>query len=100
MDVFVALADPTRRRIVELVSAREMSAGQIADNFDVSRPAVSKHLRLLREAGLVSSHGVAQSRIYRVNPEALDELETWLAGTRDFWKARLSKLDSLLEENE
>jgi DNA-binding transcriptional ArsR family regulator len=99
MDVFTALADPTRRRIVEMVSAGEMSAGQIADNFAVSRPGVSRHLRVLRESGLLTSRVVAQSRIYRVNPRALDELDDWTARARAFWSGHLSKLDALLEEN-
>jgi DNA-binding transcriptional ArsR family regulator len=98
MDVFAALADPTRRHIVELVSAREMSAGQIANNFPVSRPAVSKHLRLLRDAGVLTSRSVAQTRMYQINPNALDELEEWTAKTRSFWSARLDALDALLEE--
>jgi DNA-binding transcriptional ArsR family regulator len=98
MDVFAAVADPTRRRILEMVAASDMSAGQIADMFQVSRPAVSKHLRVLREAGLLSSRGVAQRRIYSVNPAALDELKTWAETTRSAWLHRLVALDRHLEE--
>ena len=97
MDVFSALADPTRRRIVELVSASDMSAGDIAAQFAVSRPAVSKHLRLLRQSGVLASRGVAQKRIYSINPQALDELDAWSAKTRAFWSSRLARLDRLLE---
>ena len=93
MDIFAVLSDPTRRRIVEIVSGGELSAGQIADHFDVSRPAVSKHLRLLRESGLLTNRGVAQQRIYRLNPGALDELEEWAARTRSFWAGSLANLD-------
>lgn len=98
MDVFVALADPTRRRIVEMVSARDMPAGQIADNFDLSRPAVSKHLRILRQSGLLASRGVAQQRIYSVNPAVLAELQQWAEKTQQLWATRLTRLDRHLEE--
>jgi len=97
MDVFEAIADPTRRRIIELVSAGELSAGTIAREFDVSRPAVSKHLRVLREAGLVNSRGLAQKRLYRVDQTALDEIDRWLEKTREFWSARLDALDHHLK---
>jgi len=98
MDIFAALADPTRRRIVELVSNGDLSAGQIAEGFSVSRPAVSKHLRILRESGLLSSRGVAQSRIYSVNPAALTDLEEWAARTRSTWSNHLTRLDQHLME--
>ena len=100
MDVFTAVADPTRRRIIELVYAADLSAGQIADEFDMSRPAVSKHLRLLREAGIVVGRRIAQQRIYSINPHALDELEDWAATTRSFWATRLANLDHHLENSD
>jgi DNA-binding transcriptional ArsR family regulator len=80
--VFAALADPIRRQIVELLGTRAMTAGEIAAKFDVSRPAVSRHLRVLREAGLVRVAGAAQQRVYSLAPEPLDELEAWLARHR------------------
>jgi DNA-binding transcriptional ArsR family regulator len=98
VDVFAALADPTRRRIVELISISELSAGAIADQFQVSQPAVSKHLRVLREAGLVASRGDAQRRIYSLNVAALDELDAWSAQTRAFWSNHLARLGTHLEE--
>jgi DNA-binding transcriptional ArsR family regulator len=98
MDVFAALADPTRRRIVELVAARERSAGEIAGEFQFSRPAVSRHLRVLREAGLLASRGAAQRRMYRLEPTALAELDTWIDRTRAFWSTHLDDLQHHLED--
>jgi DNA-binding transcriptional ArsR family regulator len=94
MEVFEALADPTRRRIVELLSEEERSAGELATHFMVSRPAVSKHLRVLREAGVVNVRMDAQRRIYRLDPKALGEAEDWLARRRRFWEERLDALEA------
>jgi DNA-binding transcriptional ArsR family regulator len=97
MSVFEALADPTRRRIVELLADRERTAGQIAAEFSISRPAVSRHLRVLREAGIADATDVAQSRLYRLNDEALTEAERWLHDTRALWLRRLGLLERHLE---
>jgi DNA-binding transcriptional ArsR family regulator len=88
-----ALADPTRRRIVELLAERDRDAGEIASYFRVSRPAVSRHLRVLREHGLVRSRGVAQRRLYSLDPEPLEEIDAWLVKYRRFWENRLDALD-------
>jgi DNA-binding transcriptional ArsR family regulator len=98
MEVFEALADPTRRRIVELLSEEERSAGELAAQFMVSRPAVSKHLRVLREAGVVNVRMDAQKRIYRLDPKALSEAEGWLARLRRFWEQRLDALEAHIEK--
>ena len=98
MEVFEALADPTRRRLVELLAEDERSAGELAGHFRVSRPAISKHLRVLREAGLVHVRGDAQRRIYRLEPQALGRAEGWLARHRQFWQERLDALEAQLEE--
>jgi DNA-binding transcriptional ArsR family regulator len=100
MEVFEALADPTRRRIVELLSEEERSAGELATNFMVSRPAVSKHLRVLREAGVVNVRMDAQRRIYRLDPKALGEAEGWLARRRRFWEKRLDVLEAHVEKED
>jgi DNA-binding transcriptional ArsR family regulator len=100
VEVFEALADPTRRRIVELLAEDERSAGELAGQFRVSRPAISKHLRVLREAGLVRVRGEAQRRIYRLEPEALGRAEGWLARHRQFWQERLDALEAHLERKE
>jgi DNA-binding transcriptional ArsR family regulator len=96
VEVFEALADPTRRRIVELLAEEERSVGDLASHFPSSRPAISKHLRVLREAGVVDSR--AQRRIYRLEPEALGEAEGWLARHRKFWEQRLDALEARLKE--
>jgi DNA-binding transcriptional ArsR family regulator len=100
MEVFEALADPTRRRIVELLSEEERSAGELATHFMVSRPAVSKHLRVLREAGVVNVRMDAQRRIYRLDPKALGEAEGWLARRRQFWEERLDVLEAHVEKED
>jgi DNA-binding transcriptional ArsR family regulator len=93
VEALSALADPTRRRIVELLVERDRDAGEIASHFDVSRPAVSRHLRVLREHGLVQSRGVAQRRVYSLDPTPLAEIDAWLAKYRPFWANRLDALD-------
>jgi len=98
MQVFSALADPTRAKIVESLARRDMTAGDIAARFPVSRPAISRHLRVLRKARLVHSRGEAQRRIYSLNPAALDDIDHWLARCRQMWDARLDRLDEYLKQ--
>jgi DNA-binding transcriptional ArsR family regulator len=78
VDVFTALADPTRRSIVSLLAAGERNAGDLARQFSIAVPSVSRHLRVLREAGLVSSRPRAQERIYRLEPAVLTEARAWM----------------------
>jgi DNA-binding transcriptional ArsR family regulator len=89
-----ALADPTRRRIVELLAEGERSAGEIAAEFSTSRPGVSRHLRVLREQGVVRVRERGQRRLYSLDPAPLEELEEWLARYRSFWTNRLDALDT------
>jgi DNA-binding transcriptional ArsR family regulator len=96
MDVLAALADGTRRRIVELLVERPRSAGELAGEFATSQPAVSRHLRVLREAGLVRAEVAGQRRIYHLEPGPLAELDAWLARYRGFWAQRLDALDTEL----
>jgi DNA-binding transcriptional ArsR family regulator len=91
-----ALSDPTRRRIVELLAERERSAGELAGEFTTSRPAVSRHLRVLRAHGLVRVRGEAQRRLYSLDPAPLAELDAWLGRYRSFWAQRLDALDTQL----
>ena len=91
------LADPTRRRILELLAAGECAAGVLADEFALSQPAVSKHLRVLREAGVVRSQPRGRRRLYRLEPTALAELEEWVQARRRAWESRLDALDAHLE---
>ena len=98
MQVLAALADPIRREIVEVLLEHPQDAGTIAKRFPVSRPAVSRHLRVLRESGIVRSETVAQRRVYHVETAPLAELDDWLTHYRRFWTDRLDKLESHLEE--
>ena len=99
MQTFAALADPTRRRIVELLSKGERSAGEIVGEFEVSAPAISQHLKALRDAGLVRVRIDAQRRIYALDPAGLDELDAWLANVRRFWPRKLDALERQLRKS-
>lgn len=94
MDALAALADPTRRRIVEMLADGEAAAGALSEEFAVSRPAVSRHLRVLREAGLVVSRVDGQRRMYALDAGPLAELDAWLEPYRRFWAQRLDALDT------
>lgn len=97
MDPFSALADPTRRSIIELLAERgQLPASEIAGQFPVSAPAISQHLKVLREAGLVQVEKQAQQRIYRLDPAAMLEMEQWARGIREAWDQRFEALDRLL----
>src|SRR3984957_3978799 len=92
MQSLLAIADPTRRRIVELLAVRERTAGELVDEFDMSAPAISQHLKVLREAGLVTVRAEGQSRVQALNPDGLGDLEDWLEKTRSVWSQRLDAL--------
>ncbi len=93
MRTFSALADPVRSKIVELLAHRDLTAGQIAGRFPVSRPAVSRHLGVLRKARLVSYREEAQRRVYSLNPRGLDEIDAWVEQCRAVWSRRLDALE-------
>lgn len=96
MDVFSALGDPTRRHIVELIATSgKLSASDISDKFSVSAPAISQHLKVLREAKLVDMEKRAQQRIYTINTSALQELEIWARKMAQHWEPRFDRLDKL-----
>ena len=88
------LSEPTRRRIVELLAEGERTAGEIAAQFETSRPGVSRHLRVLRESGLVLAREEGQRRVYSLDPAPLAELDDWLGRLRAFWVNRLDALDT------
>ena len=94
---FAALADPSRRRILDLLAARPRPVGELAERTGLSQPGTSKHLRVLREAGLVRSRGEGRRRIYEVSPRPLRELDAWLAGYRRLWAASLGRLERELD---
>jgi DNA-binding transcriptional ArsR family regulator len=94
---FDVLADPTRRRILGLLLERPRPVGEVAHDLEMSQPRVSKHLRVLREAGLVTVQVEAQRRWYEVRPEPLADLDAWLAPYRRLWTERLAALERHLE---
>jgi DNA-binding transcriptional ArsR family regulator len=94
---FQALADPTRRAVLDLLRQGSQPAGRIASAFPVSRPAISKHLRILRRAHLVSEHRQGRLRLYQLNPEPLKGIDSWLEHYRVFWRANLGNLKSFVE---
>ena len=94
---FQALADPTRRAVLDLLRGGGQAAGEIAQAFPVSRPAISKHLRLLRRAHLVREHREGRHRVYQLNPEPLRAVDSWLDQYRSFWKANLASLKTFVE---
>lgn len=99
-DVYHAIADPTRRRLVERLRAGERSVSELAAPFAVSRPAISQHLRVLREAGLVSERRVGRERRYRLHPGPLREVSEWVRQYEGFWTERLDALERELNTPE
>ena len=99
MTVFSALGDETRVGILELLRERERSVGELVNAFDLTQPAISQHLRVLKAAGLVSSRAEAQRRVYRIEPAPLRELDAWLSRYRKFWAQELDALEAHLHEH-
>src|SRR5438552_13392175 len=97
VDALAAIAEPRRREILRMVSLAELSAGEIARRFDVTRPAISQHLRVLKEANLVSERRSGTKRLYRARPETIAELRAYL---EDFWDASLRALKAAAEQEE
>lgn len=95
---FGALADPTRRAIVELLSQRKLTVSELARPFPVSRPAISKHLRVLQSAGLITRTKRGRENVCRLDGERLREAVQWVAQYREFWERQLGQLEKYLEE--
>jgi DNA-binding transcriptional ArsR family regulator len=98
MRVAEVIAEPHRRRVLDLLLERERAVGELVDDLGISQPGVSKHLRILREAGLVEVRVDGKRRLYALNPEPLLELDVWLAPYRQRWAARLDALERHLDE--
>jgi len=92
-----ALAEPRRLQILDLLRDGERPVGDLVDGLGISQPAVSKHLRVLRDAGLVEARADAQRRLYRIRPEPLAELDDWLATYRELWTTHLDRLEDHLD---
>jgi DNA-binding transcriptional ArsR family regulator len=100
VSAYAALAEPHRRQILDLLRERERSVGELVGELGMSQPGVSKHLRVLRDAGLVEARPEAQRRLYRVRPEPLAEIDEWLAPYRAAWAGRLDALEAHLDDME
>src|SRR5581483_8359054 len=99
MDMFSALGQPTRREIIELLAQKgQLSATDISQRFDMSAPAISQHLKVLHASNLVSVEKKAQQRLYKINPNAIEELDKWFRKLKKEWEERLDRLDILLKE--
>lgn len=97
-DVFQAIADPTRRDIINLIAYKPLNLNSIADNFEVSRPAISQHIKILTECGLVVIKKQGRERYCEVELQQLNDVADWIEKFRQLWDKRFSKLDNLLEE--
>jgi DNA-binding transcriptional ArsR family regulator len=95
--LFQALADPVRLRIIESMKSKERAVGDIVERMDIHQSGVSRHLRILSEAGLVQMRPDGQKRLYSLRKEAFDQLDAWMAGYRRHWDARLDRLGAALE---
>lgn len=99
MEFFSALGDPARLRIVETMKSGECSVGDIVDHMNIHQSGVSRHLRILSEAGIVQMRPAGQKRLYSLRREAFDELEAWVAAYRRQWESRLDRFGAALERN-
>lgn len=100
IDVFQALADPTRRRIVEALRSGEQAVSDIVDRMHIHQSGVSRHLRILNDAGFVHMRPEGPRRLYSLRPEPFRELDAWVSGYRNLWEARLDKLGEALERKQ
>ena len=97
-DIFQAIADPTRRAILDRLQTGPAPVNSVAEGFSQSRPAISKHLRILKDAGLVSEQRQGRERVYQLHPDRLGEIADWLLKYRTFWQTSLTRLKHRLEE--
>jgi len=99
LDTFQVIADPSRRQILNMLTKDSMTINSLADNFDMSRPAVSKHIKILYGAGFISIEDVGRERHCTLKQDGFNELQEWLNFYDDFWKSKLKKLETLLNNN-
>ena len=97
-DVFAALASPVRRELLDLLRSRPRAVNELAAEFAMQRPSISEHLRVLRDAGLVNDERRGRERVYRIDPEPLQAVATWLHPYEEFWRDRMRSLRDLLDE--
>lgn len=97
-DIFQAVSDPSRRQILLLLSRNTLTINSLAKNFNMSRPAVSKHIKILNSAGFISIENIGKERYCILNQKGFDELQSWINYFDDFWDKRLKKLETLLDK--
>jgi DNA-binding transcriptional ArsR family regulator len=97
-DVFQAIADPTRREIIHLISHKRLNLNAVAENFDISRPAISKHIKILTECGLITIEQEGRDRYCEAKLDKLNEISEWVEQYRQFWEAKLDSLEMYLNE--
>jgi DNA-binding transcriptional ArsR family regulator len=95
-DVFQAIADPTRREIIHMLAQESLNLNAVADRFDISRPAISKHIKILTECGLITIHPQGRERVCEAKLEPLNEVSDWVAQYRQFWEDKLDSLEIYL----
>ncbi len=100
METIAALSDPTRLKIIEMLAGKELPAGAIASKFDISAPAVSQHLKVLKDAKLVTVRADAQRRLYSLNRDGFEEMEEWLSRIRRYWMKNLDTLEKILRDQD
>jgi len=98
-DVFQAIADPTRREIINMIAHRSLNLNAVANNFDVSRPAISKHIKILTECGLVTIRQQGRERFCEANLKPLVEVSSWVEQYKTFWSAKLDALEAFLDRS-
>lgn len=97
-DVFQAIADPTRRQIINLIAQQSMNLNAIADNFEITRPAISNHIRILHECGIISINQVGRERYCKIQPENLREVSDWIGQFRQLWEMKLDSFEEYLNK--
>ena len=97
-DIFQAIADPTRREIISMIVMQPMTPNTLAEQFDSSRQAVSKHIKILHECGLLTTKQVGRERYYQMHPKKLKEVDEWLEPFRQMWESRFEKLDKVISQ--
>ena len=97
-DIFQAIADPTRREIINLIVLQAMTPNALAEQFDTSRQAVSKHIRILNECGLVTTKQLGRERYYQIQPKKLKEVADWVEPFKQMWENRFDRLDTVLKQ--
>jgi len=97
-DVFQAIADPTRREIINLIAHKRLNLNAVAENFDISRPAISKHIKILTECGLITIEQEGRERYCEAKLDKLNEISEWVEQYRQFWEAKLDSLEMYLNE--